>query len=175
MLSQICSRTIFEINTAVGACLLYAPGALLISNMVLEHIWNQHWSRSMFAICWPGAMLISNIVLEHIWLRIFFKTMVQDHKVLMVQDHMVNMAQDHIIGPKSHKSYMYIPGSKEKIEYGQPWMTTSDSWIRKSGIRINLKTRICVKWPYLNLQWFQNTYRSSTTISWSLYTSKNIY
>ena len=38
ILSQICSRTILEINTAPGACLLYAPGAVLISNVVLEHI-----------------------------------------------------------------------------------------------------------------------------------------
>ena len=38
ILSQICSRTIFKINTAPGACLLYDPGAVLISNMVLEHI-----------------------------------------------------------------------------------------------------------------------------------------
>ena len=36
---QISSWNIFQINTAPGACLLYAPGAVLISNMVLEHIW----------------------------------------------------------------------------------------------------------------------------------------
>ena len=73
ILSQTGSRTILEINTAPGACLLYAPGAVLISNMVLEHIWNQHCSRSMFVIYAPGAVLNSNMVLEHIWLRIFFK------------------------------------------------------------------------------------------------------
>ena len=37
-LSQIYSRTIiFEMHTAPEACLLYAPEAVCISNMVLEH------------------------------------------------------------------------------------------------------------------------------------------
>ena len=40
-----CSWSIFEINTAPGACLLYAPGAVLISNMVPEHIWLRYSSR----------------------------------------------------------------------------------------------------------------------------------
>ena len=38
ILSQICSRTIFEMHAAPGACLLYAPGAVCFSNMVLAHI-----------------------------------------------------------------------------------------------------------------------------------------
>ena len=36
--SQIYSRTIFEMHTAPGTFLLYAPGAVYISNMVLAHI-----------------------------------------------------------------------------------------------------------------------------------------
>ena len=43
-LSQICSRTIFEMHTA-GVCLLYAPGAVSFSNMVLQHILNFNSSR----------------------------------------------------------------------------------------------------------------------------------
>ena len=39
ILSQIYSRSIIWVNAALGACLLYVPGAVCISNMVLEHIW----------------------------------------------------------------------------------------------------------------------------------------
>ena len=46
VVSQICFRAIFEINTASGACLLYASRAVLISNMLhQDHMWNQHCSR----------------------------------------------------------------------------------------------------------------------------------
>ena len=37
-LSQICSRTIFEIHTAPVVRLLYAPGSVCFSNKVLEHV-----------------------------------------------------------------------------------------------------------------------------------------
>ena len=37
-LSQIYSRSIFEMHTAPGTCLLYAPGAVSFSNMILEHV-----------------------------------------------------------------------------------------------------------------------------------------
>ena len=61
--SQLCFRTIFEMHTAPGACLLYAAGAVCFSNMVLEHM----------------------------QLRIFFKIYKWslDHRVLMLQAGMV--------------------------------------------------------------------------------------
>ena len=37
-LNQICFKTIFEMHTAPGACVLYAPGSVCFLNMVLEHI-----------------------------------------------------------------------------------------------------------------------------------------
>ena len=37
--SQICSRSIIWIHASLGACLLYAPGAVCILNMAREHIW----------------------------------------------------------------------------------------------------------------------------------------
>ena len=37
-LSQICPRTLFEMRTTPEARLLYAPGAVCFSNMVMEHI-----------------------------------------------------------------------------------------------------------------------------------------
>ena len=37
--NQHCSMTIFEINTAPEAYSKHAPGAVLISNMLQEHIW----------------------------------------------------------------------------------------------------------------------------------------
>ena len=39
ILSQICSRSIIWMHTTPGAYLLYVPGALCISNVILEHIW----------------------------------------------------------------------------------------------------------------------------------------
>ena len=38
ILSQICSRIIFEMHTAPGVCSKYAPGAMCIQIMLLEHI-----------------------------------------------------------------------------------------------------------------------------------------
>ena len=64
ILSQICSRSIIWMHTAPGAYLLRAPGAVCISNMILE----QMWLRIFFQIindpepygpgpqpCGPGA------------------------------------------------------------------------------------------------------------------------
>ena len=76
------SRTIFEMYTAPGACLLYAPGAGCFSNMLLERYAFQIWSWSIFDLENSFRLL-----------------MIQNHKVLMFQDHMV---QDHII--LDHKS-----------------------------------------------------------------------
>ena len=60
----------------------------------------------------PGAVCISNMVLEHIWLKKFFQIIkgpgplcIQDHYVLMVQDHMV---PDHKLRPKSPKSVHHV-------------------------------------------------------------------
>ena len=39
ILSQICSRIIFEMHTAPEACSKYAPGAVCIQIMLLKHIW----------------------------------------------------------------------------------------------------------------------------------------
>ena len=36
--SQICSRIIFEMDTAPGACSKYAPGPMSIQIMLMEHI-----------------------------------------------------------------------------------------------------------------------------------------
>ena len=58
--NQICSRRIIWMHTALGACLLYVPGTVFISNMVLEHI----WLRIFFQIIngpgpyGPGALVI---------------------------------------------------------------------------------------------------------------------
>ena len=38
-LSKTCSKTILEKHTAPGAYIKHAPGAVCISNMVLEYIW----------------------------------------------------------------------------------------------------------------------------------------
>ena len=38
ILSQICSRIIYEMHTAPGACSKYVPGAVYIQIMLLEHI-----------------------------------------------------------------------------------------------------------------------------------------
>ena len=39
ILSQLCSRIIFEMHTASGACSKYVPGAVWIQMMLLDHIW----------------------------------------------------------------------------------------------------------------------------------------
>ena len=106
------------------------------SNMLQDHIWNQHWSRSMFAISsWssvdfkygPGAYLKLTLVQEHVcymllvqcWFQIWpwsIFDLEYSSRLLKVQDHMV---QDHIIRPKSHKSYhstWYSP-----VPRGIPW------------------------------------------------------
>ena len=78
ILSWICSMTIFEKHTALGAHSKHAPGAVCISNMVLSIFELENSFR--------------------LW-------MVQDHKVLMVQDHMV---LDHKSRPKSAKKHEAI-------------------------------------------------------------------
>ena len=49
--SQICSRIIFEMHTAPGACSKYAPGVVCIQTMLLEHI----WLRIFFQIIWSRS------------------------------------------------------------------------------------------------------------------------
>ena len=79
--------------------------------MLQDHIWNQHCSRSMFAICscssgdskyGPGDLKYSSRLL-----------MVLDHKVLMIQDY--------IIGPKSHKSVVYAECININESFHQHW------------------------------------------------------
>ena len=75
-----------------------------MSNMLQDHIWNQHCSRSMFAICslFKCSVFISNMVLEHIWnqhcSRCMLISNILEHALfdleyssrsLMVQDHKV--------------------------------------------------------------------------------------
>ena len=77
ILSQICSRSIFECPNAPGAYSKYAPGAYSkcsmlqehLANMLQEHIQNAQCSRSMFKYA-PGAVYIQIMLLEHIELRI---------------------------------------------------------------------------------------------------------
>ena len=47
ILSQMCSRTIFEKHTAPGAHSKHAPGVVCISNMVLKHIWLRKFFQIM--------------------------------------------------------------------------------------------------------------------------------
>ena len=78
IVSQICSRIIFEMHTAPGACSRYAPGAVYIQIMLLEHI----------------------------WLRIFFQIimlMVQDQMDHTVQKQLVLVSKSR---PKSQKSIL---------------------------------------------------------------------
>ena len=49
----------------------YGPGPL----MIWKNFWSQICSRTIFEMhCAPGAVCISNIILEHIWLQKFFET-----------------------------------------------------------------------------------------------------
>ena len=60
ILSPICSRSMIWMHTAPGAYVLYyAPGALCIQNMLMEHIWCMH--RSIV----HSNMLLEQLVLEH--------------------------------------------------------------------------------------------------------------
>ena len=59
ILSQICSRIIFEMHTPPGACSKYALGTVCIQIMLLEHIWLK------YAL---GTVCIQIMLLEHIWL-----------------------------------------------------------------------------------------------------------
>ena len=62
--SQICSRTIFVMHTAPGACLLCAPGAVCFSIMVLEHYAQHHKSRSKST----KSFLLLLLVPPFVWL-----------------------------------------------------------------------------------------------------------
>ena len=59
--------------------LLWDFGLNLIWSMQDQHYLNAHYSRCIFAA--PGAMCISNLILEHIWLIKIFQDMVLDNMV----------------------------------------------------------------------------------------------
>ena len=62
ILSQICSRSIIWMHTIPWASLLYAPGAVCILSMVLEHI----WLRIFFQIInGPWSYGLKHMVQEH--------------------------------------------------------------------------------------------------------------
>ena len=123
ILSQICSRTIFEINTAPGA----------YRNLFLEQCWFQIWSWSIFDLEYSSTLL-----------------MVQDHKVLMIQDHILsgqNRTKAHTLHTLQD---LYLSGVKiwpEKLVY-MLWclfasltreLTKQNFWLLKTWILKFLK------------------------------------
>ena len=76
ILGQICSRIIFEMHTAPEAFSKYAPGAVCIQIMLLEHI----WLRIFFQI-FNGHMVLDHTVQEQ--LVLYHKSRPKSQKSLL--------------------------------------------------------------------------------------------
>ena len=119
------------------------------SNMLQDHIWNAHCSRTIFEMLTAYrsmfAMLLEQYAFQ-IWSWSIFDLenslrlwMVEDHMVLMVQDHMV---LDHKSRPKSHKSGETALHSTNGIVVDSPVKKQTRTWdiLRSPSNLFSIKT-----------------------------------
>ena len=140
------------------------------SNMLQDHIWNAHSSRSMFAI-FPRSSMLNKYILTHIWL--IFCQIINGpgpYKVLIIQDHpgplvrgqSITSAGDGLVWMevcRLRRASKPIPTLRAEercpyvVRYFPPGGYSTSVWVGMCGLKWGLRQRIGTKFEGL-LNWF---------------------